>query len=574
MQETISISKGGVVVAETQHKMVLSTTEPNNGINLVRIRQGDVLTQKFVVEVVEYGKLKTFDGLVPFFINTTKFGENQPVEQKVQEYSPAQARLVYTLSEPDWQWGGENTAHFSFRSLNGDGTWSEQFSTQDFTYRVISGITKSNIRDSAYVWTFEELLRMFQDGIRNSNDTMDQWLKEWDEFVNNNKEILESIDPGGELLNQINELKNQQKDLVGEVTMDGSLQIGGESPRPVFASSLAGIRNKIDKTNFNVLHMTDVHTDYGYNAGAYTVAQYFWSHITNIQTLQELADVAIYNGDNADCYLKDKEQSMIQQKKFAIKALRKASIPTFINVGNHDNGSPSWKRDFNGKVFPENIITNEEFKDFYSTKEKLFDEVREEDSLYFYKDFPDKKIRVVGINTNDNNQDVLNSDGSYKYGSHDHFAVQEKQLKWLADVALKIPADYQVLMFGHCPLQADIFDNRECIVNIIESFILGTNQPIKSVLADHEVDFTTSFSAQGPQTFIGYICGHYHDEGFNTFGNSVKFTQARCLNSCFNDETLINTENEDAWSVVSVDTDVKKVDLIGFGRATDRSFTY
>ncbi|MGX7276835.1 BppU family phage baseplate upper protein, partial [Enterococcus faecium] len=84
-------------MAETQHKMVLSTTEPNNGINLVRIRQGDVLTQKFVVEVVEHGKLKTFEGLVPFFINTTKFGENQPVEQKVQEYSPAQARLVYTL---------------------------------------------------------------------------------------------------------------------------------------------------------------------------------------------------------------------------------------------------------------------------------------------------------------------------------------------------------------------------------------------------------------------------------------------------------------------------------------------
>ncbi|HHD1643309.1 TPA: phage baseplate upper protein, partial [Enterococcus faecium] len=49
-------------MAETQHKMVLSTTEPNNGINLVRIRQGDVLTQKFVVEVVEHGKLKTFDG--------------------------------------------------------------------------------------------------------------------------------------------------------------------------------------------------------------------------------------------------------------------------------------------------------------------------------------------------------------------------------------------------------------------------------------------------------------------------------------------------------------------------------
>lgn len=196
MQETTSISKGGIVMAETQHKMVLSTTEPNNGINLVRIRQGDVLTQKFVVEVVEHGKLKTFDGLVPFFINTTKFGENQPVEQKVQEYSPAQARLVYTLSEPDWQWGGENTAHFSFRSLKGDGTWSEQFSTQDFTYRVISGISRSQLRDSGYVWTFEDLLRKFK-------DYMDQGKNDWEDFVNQNREIIESVDPGGLLLSRI-----------------------------------------------------------------------------------------------------------------------------------------------------------------------------------------------------------------------------------------------------------------------------------------------------------------------------------------------------------------------------------
>ncbi|MGC3637049.1 hypothetical protein ACPTI9_15065, partial [Enterococcus faecium] len=69
-------------MAETQQKMLLSTTEPNHGINFVRIRQGDVLTHKFVVEVVEHGNLKTVDGLVPFFINRTTFGETQPVDQK------------------------------------------------------------------------------------------------------------------------------------------------------------------------------------------------------------------------------------------------------------------------------------------------------------------------------------------------------------------------------------------------------------------------------------------------------------------------------------------------------------
>ncbi|EOX2712343.1 BppU family phage baseplate upper protein, partial [Enterococcus hirae] len=186
--------------------VVLSTTEPYNYVGMIQVRQGDVSTQKLVVEVVEHGILKTFDGLVPFFINTTKFGENQPVEQKVQEYSPGQARLVYTLSEPDWQWGGENTAHFSFRSLNGDGTWSEQFSTQDFTYRVISGISRSQLRDSGYVWTFEDLLRKFK-------DYMVQGKNDWEQWLEDNREILESIDPGGTIINILNEAKGNYESL-------------------------------------------------------------------------------------------------------------------------------------------------------------------------------------------------------------------------------------------------------------------------------------------------------------------------------------------------------------------------
>ena len=56
--------------------VILSTTEPYNYVGMIQVRQGDVKTQKLVVEVVEHGILKTFDGLVPFFINTTKFGEN------------------------------------------------------------------------------------------------------------------------------------------------------------------------------------------------------------------------------------------------------------------------------------------------------------------------------------------------------------------------------------------------------------------------------------------------------------------------------------------------------------------
>lgn len=557
-----------------KHVMTLSTTEPNNNVGVVKVRQEDINSQIFDVEIEANGEPVDFTGLTPFFVNKTKMFDGRPIEQADRmKIHPTEGCLEYTLDNRDWQWTGKNTAYFSFRKLNNNDTWSEMYSTRDFDYQVTEGITQGKLRDSGYVWTFEDLLRMFTDFVSDSENTMLSLQEQWDKFVKDNKDILESMDPGGELLNQLNEMKIKQEELDGTMQTNAALQIGGETPRPVFEQPLNSLRSKIDKTKFNILHMTDLHTDYGYGATSWIYAQYFWSHMTNMQSLQDTTDVAIYNGDNADCYIKDKEQSEIQQRKFTIKALHKAKVPTFVNVGNHDNGSPPFKRDI-GKVMPGNIITNEELKDFYATRSKLFDEVRNGDSLYFYKDFPDKKVRVIGLNTNDNNQSVFNNDGTYKYGSHDHFAMQQEQLKWLSDVALKVPTGYHVIVFGHCPLQETIFDNRECLIKILEAYKLGTSVPIKSIYPDHAVNFTANFTKQGPATLVGYICGHWHDEGFNQFGESIKFTQMRCLNGGFSDATLIDTPQEDSWSVLSIDSATKKVNVYGFGRATDRSFVY
>ena len=560
-------------MAQVRYPFTLSTTEPNNYVGIVKVRNEDTGTQVFEIEIVENGQIKTFQGLTPYFVNKTKLDQGMPVEERAQVSYPTQGRVEYTLHDRDLQWLGVNKAYLSFRNEDG----IEKFSTKDFEFRVVGGIYKSSFNGEAYSITLEELINEFKKGLANSTNDLDQFRKDWEKFVQENKDILESVDPNGELLNQLNDLKKQQEELAElreTYTLNTGLQIGGGMPRKAFQSALDQMKAKIDASKFNILHMTDVHTDYGFSSGGYKYAEYFFSHMTNMQYLQDVADCTIYNGDNADCYLADKEQSEIQQRKFSLKALRNARIPTFINVGNHDNGSFTWNREYSGKVFPKNIITNEEFKDFYSTKERLFDEVRNVDSLYFYKDFPNKKIRVIGINTNDNNQTILNSDGSYKYGSHDHFAMQQEQLKWLAEKALKIPVGYQVIMFGHCPLQEEIFDNRECLINIIEAFMLGTSKRIQSVYPDHEVDFTSDFTSQGPSTFVGYICGHWHDEGINKFGASKQFTQIRCLNSCFTDPMQIDLLTEDAWSVLSIDSTAKKVSVIGFGRATDREFSY
>ena len=49
-----------------KHKMILSTTEPNNNIPLIRIIQDDKNSQIFEAEIVEEGQLLDFDNKVVF----------------------------------------------------------------------------------------------------------------------------------------------------------------------------------------------------------------------------------------------------------------------------------------------------------------------------------------------------------------------------------------------------------------------------------------------------------------------------------------------------------------------------
>ncbi|MGX7128506.1 BppU family phage baseplate upper protein, partial [Enterococcus wangshanyuanii] len=499
----------------------LSTTEPYNHLSVMQVRQGNENSEIFDFKVVRNSV--PYDLTCARVLFCTKFKPHILVEKEATVLKPKEGLFQFVMDDDCMQRVGDQEGYFEIYE---DGVLLD--TTQNFVYTIQSSILKMEMNGESYIQRLEDLLNQLNDSFANGNAEFEKELEYWRQYVADNKELLESIDPGGALLNRINELQKQQEELNGTLQTNAALQIGGETPRPVFSSALNLLRQKIDRTKFNVLHMTDIHTDYGHGRTSWKYADMFWSHITNMQSLQDLADVAIYNGDNADCYIKDKDISEQQQRKFGIKAIRSAAIPTFVNLGNHDNGSPPFKRDI-GKVMPGDIITNEEFKDFYETKTKLFDEVRNGDSLYFYKDFEDKKIRVIGLNTNDNNQSVFNSDGTYKYGSHDHFAMQQEQLKWLANEALKVPNDYHVIVFGHCPLHETIFDNRECAIKILEAFKLGTTVPIKSVYPDHEVDFTASFINQGPGNLVGYICGHWHDEGFNQIGESIKFTQMRCL---------------------------------------------
>lgn len=190
---------------KVQHEIVLSTTDPNNDIGNLKIRQADEETQILETQITEKGQPKNYEGLQAFFC--AKLGQSDGlgiVEQKLKEKemtNPVKGRLAYTIRSEDWQQVGRQVGYFSFRKMKDDHTFVEQFSTRDFYFTITPGIYSKGVKEvkkdgSTYIWTVEDLLRLFKEYIAAGKTN-------WEEFVEQNKEIIESVDPGGILLNRL-----------------------------------------------------------------------------------------------------------------------------------------------------------------------------------------------------------------------------------------------------------------------------------------------------------------------------------------------------------------------------------
>lgn len=180
----------------TEQYITLSTTDSNNNIGTVKMRHADKNSQKIVVQVIENGLSKSFEGLKPYFCLLAQEVTGQGVsEEPVAIFDEKKGTLTYTASDNALQFVGRNEAYFSFRKQVGE-RWVEQFSTRNFHYIVEKSIYSQPFKDSNYWWTFKELDRIFKQYIEDGRTS-------WEEFIESNREILESIDPGGKLLDKI-----------------------------------------------------------------------------------------------------------------------------------------------------------------------------------------------------------------------------------------------------------------------------------------------------------------------------------------------------------------------------------
>lgn len=318
-------------------------------------------------------------------------------------------------------------------------------------------------------------------------------------------------------------------------------------------------------------HQEDAHpwTKWAYSGKSLEHYQWFAQG-----TLRTKPDVAIANGDNinGDTY----RPTLIWTTMHVWAMLSTVYLKTalFMLPGNHDTGIGQTP-----KLVANDAMSENDLKNVYHTVKPVYGEVRNGDSLYFYKDLTDKKVRVIGLNSSDMPW-TTDSQGNYVHNRLEEAGFGVAQLKWLVNVALKLPDNsWQVVFFFHHPLSTGSFYNAQALIDIIKAFKNGGSVVVnRSDVDDMQiVGLKADFTTQGAGTVIGVFNGHYHadSQDLTTLnGTPIVITDASLSNSIGEQLKRRNTPNEDCWETISIDTNARTIHCYRFGRGADRKFDY
>lgn len=145
----------------SDYSVTLSTTEPNNYVGLIKLRQGDIASQSIQATITANGQLFNFDRLAVFFNAVLPNGN--VIRDKVTEVDYVNSKLNYIVADSFLQEVTQVTAWFSFE--NGEKIID---STKNFQYSVIAG-WKECIPQGNYIYELSEIQRQIEEIIGNKD---------------------------------------------------------------------------------------------------------------------------------------------------------------------------------------------------------------------------------------------------------------------------------------------------------------------------------------------------------------------------------------------------------------------
>lgn len=507
----------------------------------------------------------------------------------------------------------------------------QSITTLEFDLEVLADKVISGLIPSDYITPFEDLYDQLEQIVNNADGKLQDKLNEWNTKLQNLFDTLnkmgietqtllqtlqgrittleEKIKQDGlftqaeadafkqtlqeTVQKQLDEFQSQFNGPAFQEAQQASLDTNmmyGESLPPYFQNSFNHVTQGIPSGNdvLNIATIADAHWQEegatifdGYTAKS--LEHYQWCALS---TLYNHADALIALGDNING---DEPTGRLNMTLMHVRAMLQTKYirtAMFMIRGNHDNGAGHQNTE--GKSADE-VLDDNAIKDGFGTKLNYYDEVRDGDSLYFFKDFPDKKVRIIGLDSNDIPLEKKDSNGKYAYDTNTA-GFRSQQLNWFANKALMLPDNtWQVIVFFHIPFpnafgqwaEDNTFKNYHHAIDILNAFKNGTSVNINDT---SNPDFTIAglqadYSKQGQGTLIAVVNGHLHRDDQDTSilnGTPVieVTTSASFVSSIVDDSKRRNTNDEDAWDLISINTKERKIHCYRFGRGSDRDFTY
>ncbi|WP_285015568.1 BppU family phage baseplate upper protein [Lactococcus garvieae] len=173
--------------------VILSTTEPENYVGIIKVRQGNINSEVLEAQIIQNGlPLDLTDCTATF---QAFLGNGAIVERACKIIDSKKGIIQYTFDEYTMQSLHRQKANITF--YKGE---EEIATTQDFTYFVIHAVSKTPGEMGSYWQSAEDLINDMKDYLNAGKGNFEDWF-------NSVKDILESIDPGGKLLSEVVDLK-------------------------------------------------------------------------------------------------------------------------------------------------------------------------------------------------------------------------------------------------------------------------------------------------------------------------------------------------------------------------------
>lgn len=348
--------------------------------------------------------------------------------------------------------------------------------------------------------------------------------------------------------------------------------------KPYFANALGTFRSSLKTNLFTIAYGTDYHYDVTSVSSPYYADGL--RHALNMLSLGDISNATIFGGDQCDTGTLRKDYLIKQETDFATTVFSsREKNDLFLLKGNHDSGYHLEDDDY--KI--DNVIRDSDFSYIYE-QDNYFGENRNQNSNYFYKDYVDQKIRIIGLDSYDLPESV-DGEGKPIFNRFTTSGYSNAQLEWLANVALKTPSsDYAVIIFAHNPLNhvfgnydSSAYLNSECLQNILEGYVHGVSTTIVGTDDSLPVSVKTAFAEKG--NLIGFVSGHIHKDAQKTL-NGVNYVSTVCSATGLDkDDTSLRiseygTAKEDAFDVIQIDTSNRTAYFNRFGSGVSRQLTY